>query len=131
MSTDPKSGGLFTTPKEMYDELMASGGVEPRPKGPKPLVGWSDSSEPAGVDEPSPSVPALGTGSEIGTNVAPRGHPTGADAWKYKDLPAGKKFLYPVYPGVHRFYIDNDARGLPQMKSLDPVWPPDDAGGDT
>jgi hypothetical protein len=128
-STDPNSGGLFETPKEMYDELMASGGVEPRPKGPKPLVGWSDSSDGAEVAESPQSVPALGIGT--GTNMAPTGHPTGADAWKYKDLPAGKKFLYPVYPGVHRFYIDHDAKGLPKMVGLPPVWPTDDAEGET
>jgi hypothetical protein len=126
-STDPKSGGLFETPMEMYDELMASGGVEPRPKGPKPLVGWSESSDGAEVDDPVPSVPALGAGA----NVVPTEHPTGTDAWKYKDLPAGKRFLYPVYPGVHRFYIDHDAKGLPKMVGLPPVWPPDDAEGET
>jgi len=60
----------------------------------------------------------------------PAGHPTGVDAWKYKDLPAGKKFLYPVYPGVHRFYLDHDDRGLPKMVGLDPVWPSDDSRGD-
>jgi hypothetical protein len=65
-----------------------------------------------------------------GPNVVSTGHPTGADAWKYQDLPAGKRFLYPVYPGVHRFYLDHDAKGLPKMVGLPPVWPPDDAEGE-
>jgi hypothetical protein len=131
ISTDPTSGDVFATPSGMYDELMASDDLQLRPKGPKPLVGSSEPSSDADMDDASPSVPTLGTGTGAGTNAAPTGHPTGADAWKYKDLPAGKKFLYPVYPGVHRFYIDKDERGLPQMKSLDPVWPPDDARGAT
>ena len=121
ISTDPDSGGLFVTPSEMYDELMAGGGGEPRPKGPRPILGCSESDGYRG--------PAGGTGTSV-ASVAPTGHPTGADAWKYKDLPAGKKFLYPVYPGVHRFYLDHDDRGLPKMVGLDPVWPSDDSRGD-
>src|SRR6185312_15684903 len=38
VSTDPDSGGVFATPSELYDELKARGGREPRPKGPKPIL---------------------------------------------------------------------------------------------
>jgi hypothetical protein len=119
ISDDPDSGGLFTTPAELYDELMASGDLKPRPKGPKPIVGWSESSDSdAGGD-------GAGTGGDDGPGPAA----TASDAWKWQGVPPGRRFLYPVQPGKHRFYIDYDQQG-PKMVGLPPAWPSDDAEGD-
>jgi hypothetical protein len=125
VSTDPDDGGLFATRgAEQYDELMASGGLEPRPKGPKPIVGWNEASESHGD---AGSRDGDGGGGGGGAGPAPA---TPTDAWKWKGVPPGRSFLYPVEPGKHRFYIDYDAQG-PKMVGLPPAWPTDDAEGDT
>ncbi|HSZ37218.1 MAG TPA: hypothetical protein VK773_09015 [Acidimicrobiales bacterium] len=118
------SGGVFATPHEMHGELVACGRIEPRPKGPKPIVGWTETDGDGGPDGGG------GVGDVGGATAEHMGHPSAGDAWKYKGMPAGTAPLYPVRPGVHRFYIDNDERGLPKMFSLDPAWPSDDADED-
>ena len=110
ISTDPDDGGLFTTPSEMYDELRASGAFEPRPKGPKPILGWNAAAGPD--DDPG----------SAGDDSAGRGGP--ADAWKWQGVPPGRHFLHPVEAGKHRFYIDYDEQG-PKMVGLPPAWPTD------
>ncbi|HEY1445955.1 MAG TPA: hypothetical protein VGF51_13765 [Acidimicrobiales bacterium] len=117
ISTDPDDGGLFTTPADLHDELMATRALEPRPKGPKPIVGWNEASESDGD---------AGSGDGDGDGA---GRATAADAWKWQGVPPGRRFLYPVQPGKHRFYIDYDAQG-PKMVGLPPAWPADDAQGD-
>ncbi len=118
----PENGGLIAGPDgravgdpsspRRYDELMA-GGIEPRPKGPKPIVGWNEAAQGD-----------AGTGDDDGA-----GAPPSADAWKWKGVPPGRRFLYPVEPGKHRFYIDYDAQG-PKMVGLPPAWPTDDPEAD-
>jgi hypothetical protein len=119
VSTDPDDGGVFATPADLHDELMASRALEPRPKGPKPIVGWSDAS---GSDGDARSGDADGDGDGPGPA-------TTADAWKWEGVPPGRRFLYPVQPGKHRFYIDYDAQG-PKMVGLPPAWPADEPEGD-
>jgi hypothetical protein len=124
VSTDPDEGGLFATRgAEQYDELMASGGVEPRPRGPKPIVGWNEAS---GSDGDAGSGDGDGGGGGGGGGAGPA---TPTDAWKWKGVPPGRRFLYPVEAGKHRFYIDYDAQGA-KMVGLPPAWPTDDAEGD-
>jgi hypothetical protein len=115
VSDDPDDGGLFTTPADLHDELMASGNLEPRPKGPKPIVGWRE-----------PSDGEARTGDDDAPGPAP---PPASDAWKWQGVPPGRRFLYPVQPGKHRFYIDYDHQG-PKMVGLPPAWPADDAEDD-
>jgi hypothetical protein len=115
----PENGGLIAGPdgravgdpssQRMLDELMASG-IEPKPKGPKPIVGWNQ-----------PSDDAEAVRERDGTRPV-----ASADAWKWQGVPPGRGFLHPVEAGKHRFYIDYDAQG-PKMVGLPPVWPPDDA----
>jgi hypothetical protein len=128
ISTDPDDGGLFTTQgAERYDELMASGGLEPRPKGPKPIVGWNGASGSVG-DAGSGAGDGDGDGDGDGGGAGPA-PATRTDAWRWKGVPPGRRLLYPVEPGKHRFYIDYDAQG-PKMVGLPPAWPADDAEGD-
>jgi hypothetical protein len=104
----------------MHDRLMAAGGIEPRPKGPKPIVGWSEASDgDAGMG--AGAIAAPGAVEEDGAVPAAR-----PDAWKWEGVPPGRKFLYPVEPGKHRFYIDYDAQG-PKMVGLPPAWPTENA----
>jgi hypothetical protein len=120
----PENGGLIAGPdgraigdpssQRMLDELLAAG-IEPRPKGPKPIVGWNEASGDEG------SASSAGS-SGSGDDGAGR---TGADAWKWQGVPPGRGFLHPVVPGKHRFYIDYDEQG-PKMVGLPPVWPPDE-----
>jgi hypothetical protein len=98
---------------------MASGRLEPRPKGPKPIVGWKGTSDGA-------AAPTTGTaGGDDEPDRSPR---TPSDAWKWQGVPPGRSFLYPVEPGKHRFYIDYDEQG-PKMVGLPPAWPTDDTEG--
>ena len=106
---------------------MASGGLEPRPKGPKPIVGWNGASGSVG-DAGSGAGDGDGDGDGDGGGAGPA-PATPTDAWKWKGVPPGRRFLYPVEPGKHRFYIDYDAQG-PKMVGLPPAWPTDDAEGD-
>ncbi len=113
ISTDPDDGGVFTTPAELYDEKMASGDLQPRPKGPKPILGCHEASE---------GEPGAGDDGGVGPGRS-------SDAWKWQGVPPGRSFLYPVEPGKHRFYIDYDEQG-PKMVGLPPAWPTDDPKGD-
>lgn len=146
---DPNNGGLMAGPDGMgvgdpnsqriYDEAMTRG-VEPRPKGPKPILGGGGD-DAGGLDSASSSgLPGVGGGSPGDATVGgpPRGvaplalppgprSPSGAasadDDWKRKGAPPGARFLYPVQPGVHRFYFGEDAVGK-KIVGLPPVWPP-------
>lgn len=119
----PENGGLINGPDgravgdpsspRKYDELRAAG-IEPRPKGPKPIVGWREADEA----ETGPATPP----------EDPRR--TGPEAWKYKGIPPGCGLLGPVEAGKRRGYIDFDAQGLPKARWADPVWPPDGAEGE-
>jgi len=134
ISTDPDDGGVFATPAGMHDELMAGGGIEPRPKGPKPIVGWSEGSDDgvgsgAGAASAGAAGGSAGSGDDDGATTATRPDAR-PDAWKWEGVPPGRKFLYPVQPGIHRFYIDHDAQG-PKMVGLPPAWPDADASTDT
>jgi hypothetical protein len=120
VSTDPDDGGLFTTPADMHNALMADGGIEPRPKGPKPIVGWIEASD-------DKAATGAGAAASPGDHdAAVPGAAARPDAWKWEGVPPGRKFLYPVEPGKHRFYIDYDAQG-PKMVGLPPAWPTDGA----
>jgi hypothetical protein len=130
ISTDPDDGGLFTTPADMHDELMASADLQPQPKGPKPILGWKESSDDGGAGKAAGAGTATATVTGAGTRPGEgRGPAKSSDAWKWQGVPPGRSFLYPVEPGKHRFYIDYDAQG-PKMVGLPPAWPTDDAEGD-
>jgi hypothetical protein len=120
ISTDPDDGGLFTTPADLHDKLVASADLQPRPKGPKPILGWNAAT---GSDDET------GSSNDEGPGPGPGPAPS-ADAWKWKGVPPGRSFLYPVEAGKHRFYIDYDEQG-PKMVGLPPAWPTDDAEGGT
>ena len=130
--------------QRIYDEAMARG-IEPRAKGPMPIVGWNaDDDEGAmapgggGASEPSrvarrriawwshlrraPAAPRGGG--------APTGPKSPADAWKWEGVPPGGKLLGPVEPGRQRWCLYYDAVG-PKAKQLPAAWPPDDAAGRT
>ena len=115
ISADPDDGGLVSRrrggPVRRVDGVRH---LEPRPKGPKPIVGWSEG--------PSPTAEAGAGPVTVTVTAAVRGRPTPADAWKWQGVPPGRRFLYPVEPGKHRFYIDYDGQG-PKMVGLPPAWP--------
>jgi hypothetical protein len=91
--------------QRIYDEGMARG-VEPRPKGPKPVV--LPPYKPRGNAPTGPSRPE--------------------DAWKWKDVPPGAGLAGTPEPGQMRWYITHDAHG-PVFGSLPPAWPDDDGSG--
>jgi hypothetical protein len=148
----PENGGLIPGPDGMgmgdpnsqriYDEAMAAG-IESPPRGPKPIVGWTEGDDDGGADGAGPVAGpgAGGIGSPQSLPPAVTAAPTrrskpdlrphtGPDAWKWKDVPPGHGFMRPVEAGKHRFYIDFDDHG-PKMVGLDPVWPPDEEEGST
>ncbi|HEY1652980.1 MAG TPA: hypothetical protein VGG09_13935 [Acidimicrobiales bacterium] len=158
----PENGGIIPdadgrgigdpSSQQRYDELMASG-IEPRPKGPKPIVGWNEADDGDGADSAGSGpgagagvgaaiVPSgiAGRGAEAVAPVSPprppalppgsrgrTGPATPADAWKWKDVPPGRSLIGTVEAGQPRFYMDYDPN--PKFVGLGPVWPPDEAEG--
>ena len=123
----PENGGLVSdadgfaignpeTSPATYEAIkadMASRGVQPKPRGPKPIMA-------------PPFKPR---------STAPLGPARPEDAWKWKGVPAGGRILGPVEPGRMRHYTDYDEHGL-VIHWLPPVWPDDegpvgDSGGGT
>ncbi len=92
------------------------------PKGPKPIVGWSEASDSEAGRQASRRVRVRGAGAVAGAVAA-------TDAWKWQGVPPGRRLLYPVEPGKHRFYIDYDEQG-PKMVGLPPRGRSDDAKED-
>ncbi len=102
--------------QRIYDEAIAAG-IEPPPRGPKPIVGWTEGDDDGGAEGAGAVAAGVGSPASLLAPVtaAPtrRSKPdlrpdTGPDAWKWKDVPAGRGFMRPVEPGKHRFYIDYD-----------------------
>jgi hypothetical protein len=114
---------VFATPADRYDELMTSGDLERRPKGPKPIVGW-DATSSSGSGSVSGTEGGAGAQGDEGTAPA-----ASREAWKWKGVPPGRNYLYPVEPGKPRHYLAFDRPG-PKLVELPPAWPTDDAEGD-
>ena len=116
----PENGGLVSdadgfavgnpeTSLATYEAIkadMAARGVQPKPRGPKPIV--APPYRPRSTASIGPARPE--------------------DAWKWKGVPAGGRILGPVEPGRMRHYTDYDEHGL-VIHWLPPAWP-DDAGPD-
>jgi hypothetical protein len=139
----PENGGLIPGPdglgigdpssQRIYDEAMARD-YEPRPKGPKPIVGWSDKDDGGGAGKAAGSAAAVAGPRTGGALVAAGGtaprrspHRTGPDnpddAWKWEGVPPGHTLIGKVDPGEPRFSIGYDAQG-PVIKGLPRAWPP-------
>jgi hypothetical protein len=142
--------------QRIYDEAMARG-IEPRPKGPKPIVGWSEEDDEDSGSGSGGGVGGVGAGVESNdAAVAPRavsapaqlpaalppaprgtgggdmrtGPKSPAEAWKWEGVPPGAKFLSPVEPGRQRWCIYDDAVG-PKVMQLPAAWPPEDTAAST
>jgi hypothetical protein len=116
----------------LFDATRASGAV-PRPRGPKPIVGWSEDGEgegggagPEGGEAPGAAVVVAGAPPRWPHRAEDLGPQSPADAWKWEGVPPGRGLRGPVRPGEPRFYFDYDAQG-PKLKSLPAAWPPDEA----
>jgi hypothetical protein len=101
-------------PADPRDESTASGDFEPRPKGPKPILGWNAAS---------------GSDGEAGTDDDGPGAAASTDAWKWQGVPPGRNYLYPVEPGKPRHYLAFDRPGS-KLVELPPAWPTDDVKED-
>jgi hypothetical protein len=165
---NPNNGGLIPdaegrgigdpSSQRNYDEAMARG-IEPRPKGPKPIVGWSEPDDVDGADGAGPGggagagagagvgvgaaiVPSgiAGPGDEAGLIVSPRqgALPPEHRAPTGRDNPANAWKWKDVPPGRGFMHPVEPGKHRfyidydshgPKMVGLDPVWPPDDAEG--
>jgi hypothetical protein len=150
---DADGNGIGDANSPRILEEATARGVQSPPKGPKPIVGWTEGDDGSagagagsGVGGGAGAGPAIApsgiaeSGDEAVLPVSPRqralppedraptGPATPAEAWKWKDVPPGRSFVRPVEPGKHRFYMDYDDSG-PKEVGLDPVWPPDEEGG--
>jgi hypothetical protein len=140
--------------QRIYDEAMARG-IEPRAKGPKPIVGWKEDDESltgggggggsgaSGAGSGSPVVAPSAVSAPAALTAAPPAAPRGngggggrtgpkspADAWKWEGVPPGGTFLGPVEPGRQRWCLYHDAVG-PKVMQLPAAWPSDDTAGST
>jgi hypothetical protein len=115
-----------------YDDAVARR-VEPRPKGPKPVLGpdrvsgAGTGTEVDGGGAPVPaSVPAsasVGNAVRGDSTLARTGPAIPEDAWKWEGVPAGRSLIGKVEPGQMRYYMDDDGHG-PQIRWLPAAWPP-------
>ena len=136
MRATPRSPRLY--------EAGVAGGVLPRPKGPKPILGG-----PVGTEEPvaAGGDDAGGVGrrrtrraagrhvadglrstssrrTAVGWDPAPTGPATPEDAWKWEGVPPGRGLIGKVEAGEMRYYMGDDGHG-PCIKWLPPAWPPE------
>jgi hypothetical protein len=118
----------------MLEEFRSGVRPEPplRPKGPKPIIGWKPEDEdggPDGGDAPTdpPQAASATTTAMSADERRARWRVTGPerpeDAWKWEGVPAGRSLMGPVEPGKMRYYMGDDGHG-PQIRCLDPAWPP-------
>jgi hypothetical protein len=127
----PENGGQIVGPDgrfvgdpsspRRYEEAMAAG-IEPRPRGPKPIVGWSE-----GDDEGAAGALVPAAGGAAAAEPIP-GPATPADAWKWQGVPSGRSLIGKVEPGKMRYYMGDDGHG-PVIHWLPAAWPPDAGGG--
>jgi hypothetical protein len=113
----PENGGLIAdaagrfigdpSSQRVLEEALAEG-VQPGPRGPKPVM------RPAGA---APYTPL--------TWSSPRqtGPERPEDAWKWQGVPPGCSLVGPIEPGRKRHYRDMDDHG-PVVRWLPPSWPP-------
>jgi hypothetical protein len=101
----------------------------PRPKGPKPIIGWKPEDE--GGEHDTESNDAGDTGappmaSPRAASVAHAGVPgpqRPEDAWMWEGVPEGRSLIGRAMPGKMRYYMDDDGHG-PQFRWLPAAWPP-------
>ena len=114
----------------------------PRPKGPKPIIGWKPEDEPseehAPVDAQTatttavvPAADAAGDPAAARAATGPRGR-DGArgpgprspeEAWMWEGVPPGHELVGNPEPGKMRWYMGYDDHG-PQWRWLPGAWPP-------
>ena len=113
----PENGGLIAdaagrfigdpNSQRVLEEALAEG-VQPGPRGPKPVM------RPVGSASYTPL-----------TWSSPRqmGPERPEDEWKWQGVPPGCSFAGPIEPGRMRPYRDMDDHG-PVVRFLPPAWPP-------
>jgi hypothetical protein len=113
-----------------YEEGVAMG-IQPRPKGRKPLLP-APTAGSGSVDGAASGAPAAATGFEadpadrvgarkLGGLGARLGPDTKEDAWMWAGVPPGGSLVRRYEPGERRYYMADD--GGPSLKSLPRAWP--------
>ena len=105
----------------------------PRPKGPKPIIGWKPEDEGPGGGGAEGGGPedAVGARRGVGTPVAAAsaaqrrvpGTKGPEDAWMWEGVPEGRSLIGRAIPGKMRYYMGDDGHG-PQFRWLPAAWPP-------
>ncbi len=103
---------------------LAGQGVEPRPRGPKPLLGapapaYGDARPAATGLEPDPAQ-RVGARASHGTGAL-LGPATPEDIWMWEGVPPGYGLIRRYKPGERRYYMGDNAG--PSLKELPPAWP--------
>jgi hypothetical protein len=142
----PLAQGDPEAPRQLQEAVAQ--GVEPRPRGPKPVLPAPGSGSPAGASPasgsasgsgsadgdatPEPAAPATGFEPDPAQRVGARatygtgarlGPATPEDIWMWEGVPPGCGLIRRYQPGERRYYMGHD--GGPSLKELDPAWPPD------
>ncbi len=117
----------------------AAQGVEPRPKGRKPLLAAPGSGSGSGAGSGSadgdlttePASNPTGFEADVAQRVgarasygtgAPLGPATPEDIWMWEGVPPGCGLIRRYKPGERRYYMGSD--GGPSLKALPRAWPP-------
>jgi hypothetical protein len=108
--------------QRILDEATARG-VQSPPRGPKPIVGWTEGDHDDGRSA------GVGPGAAVGAAAGP-GPDNPADAWKWEGVPPGHSLIGTIDPGKPRFSIGPDANGKKYIKGLSSAWPPGEAPGE-
>ncbi len=122
--------GEAETPRIIAERLSGRQPLPPpRPRGPKPIVGWKPDDEVTTAeaadtaDTPDQPAPAPATGPRIPPRRRVTGPDRPEDAWKWQGVPPGGSLIGPIEPGRKRHYMGDDGHG-PQLRWLPPAWPP-------
>jgi hypothetical protein len=164
-AADGASGGGTSAEDEWFEQAKADGRWEddsprmiaevmsgqrpappPRPRGPKPIIGWKPEDEGggeggegerggerggggggasggAGGGASSDATPTAASRATPRTRTRVPG-PTGPeDAWMWEGVPAGEDLIGTPVPGKDRWYMGHDDHGG-QIRYLPPAWPP-------
>jgi hypothetical protein len=123
---DADGNGIGDANSPRILEEATARGVQSPPKGPKPIVGWTE-----GDDGSAGAGAGSGAGVGAGLGAAPVPGPDDpADAWKWEGVPPGHHLMGRVDPGWPRFSFGPDANGKKYLQGLPRAWPPGEAPGE-
>jgi hypothetical protein len=108
----------------------------PRPKGPKPIIGWKPEDEGSEHEHEEENEQENKDAERVASPRAAsmaQGRVPGPqrpeDSWMWEGVPEGRSLIGRAMPGKMRYYMDDDGHG-PQFRWLPAAWPPGQEPGE-